>query len=91
MMCSPAYAATVHPPPFPPIQFQVGACTSRWLMRKPGWHVVADQYSQARLGRFYAELAGGSSVDEASQSTLQLSEAELTAGWRAYLVRLAQY
>jgi hypothetical protein len=30
-------------------------------------------------------------VDDASRSTLQLSEAELTAGWRAYLVRLSQY
>ena len=52
---------------------------------------IADQYSETQLGRFYAELARGRSVDEASRSTLQLSEAELTAGWRAYLVRLAQY
>jgi hypothetical protein len=74
-------------------QFQVGArnlqmaYAEAWLACR----FIADQYSQARLGRFYAELARGSSVDEASQSTLQLSEAELTAGWRAYLVRLAQY
>jgi hypothetical protein len=74
-------------------QFQVGArnlqraYAEAWLACR----FIADQYSQARLGRFYAELARGSSVDEASRSTLQLSEAELTAGWRAYLVRLAQY
>ena len=43
---------------------------------------IADQYSQAQLGRFYAELARGNSVDEASRDTLQLSEAALTAGWR---------
>ena len=52
---------------------------------------IADQYSQAQLGRFYAELARGSSVDEASRDALQLSEAALVAGWQAYLVRLAQY
>jgi hypothetical protein len=74
-------------------QFQVGArnlqraYAEAWLACR----FIADQYSQARLGRFYAELARGSSVDEASRSTLQLSEAELTADWRAYLVRLSQY
>jgi Peptidase MA superfamily len=52
---------------------------------------IADQYSQAQLGRFYAELARGSSVDEASRDALQLSEAALVARWQAYLVRLAQY
>ena len=68
-------------------QFQVGArdlqraYAEAWLACR----FIADQYSQARLGRFYAELARGSSVDEASRSTLQLSEAELTAGWRATL------
>jgi hypothetical protein len=74
-------------------QFQVGArnlqqaYAEAWLACR----FIADQYSQAQLGRFYAELARGSSVDEASRSTLQLGEAELTAGWQAYLVRLAQY
>jgi hypothetical protein len=52
---------------------------------------IADRYSESRLGQFYAELVRGSSVDEASRSTLQLSETELTAGWRAYLDRLARY
>jgi hypothetical protein len=52
---------------------------------------IADRYSEARLGQFYGELVRGSSVDEASRSTLQLSETELTAGWRAYLDRLARY
>jgi hypothetical protein len=52
---------------------------------------IADRYSEARLGQFYAEMARGSSLDQASRSTLQLSGTELTAGWRAYLDRLAQY
>jgi len=43
------------------------------------------------LGRFYAELAAGSSLDQASRSVLHLSESELTAEWRAYLDRLARY
>jgi hypothetical protein len=76
-------------------QFQVGAgARNLELAYAEAWLVcrfIADQYSQAQLGRFYAELARGSSVDEASRDTLKLSEAALTAGWRAYLVRLAQY
>jgi hypothetical protein len=74
-------------------QFQVDArdlevaYAEAWLVCR----FIADQYSQAQLGRFYAELAGGSSVDEASRDALQLSEAALVAGWRAYLVRFAQY
>jgi hypothetical protein len=74
-------------------RFQVGARNLK-LAYAEAWlacRFIADQYSQAQLGQFYAELARGSSVDEASRDTLQLSEAALTAGWRAYLVRLAQY
>jgi hypothetical protein len=52
---------------------------------------IADRYSEARLGQFYAELVRGSSLDQASRSILHLSETELIAGWRAYLDRLAQY
>jgi hypothetical protein len=52
---------------------------------------IVDRYSEARLGQFYAEMVRGSSLDQASRSTLQLSETELTAGWRAYLDRLARY
>ena len=74
-------------------QFQAGArnlqvaYAEAWLACR----YIADQYSEAQLARFYGELDRGSSVDQASRSTLQLSEAALTAGWRAYLVRLAQY
>jgi hypothetical protein len=74
-------------------QFEVGARNLQ-LAYAEAWlacRFIADQYSQAQLGRFYAELAGGVSVDEASRSTLRLSESALTAGWRAYLVRLARY
>ena len=82
------------PRSFPPDQqFEVGARNLE-LAYAEAWlacRFIADQHSQAQLGRFYAELARGSSVDEASRDTLQLSEAALTAGWRAYLVRLAQY
>ncbi|HEX3200071.1 MAG TPA: hypothetical protein VHR39_21210 [Propionibacteriaceae bacterium] len=74
-------------------QFKVGARNLE-LAYAEAWlacRFIADQHSQAQLGRFYAELARGSTVDEASRETLQVSEAALTAGWRAYLVRLAQY
>ena len=82
------------PHSFPSDQrFEVGARNLQ-LAYAEAWlacRFIADQYSDAQLGQFYAELARGDSVDEASRSTLHLSEAELTAGWRAYLVRLAQY
>jgi hypothetical protein len=52
---------------------------------------IADQHSESQLGLFYAELTRGSTLDEASQSILHLSEAALIAEWRAYLVRLARY
>jgi hypothetical protein len=52
---------------------------------------IADRYSEAQLGRLYAELARGNSLERASQSTLHLSETELTAEWQAYLDRLARY
>lgn len=52
---------------------------------------IADRYSEAQLGRLYAELARGNSLDQASRSTLHLSETELTAEWQAYLDRLARY
>ena len=74
-------------------RFQVGtdnlqrAYAEAWLACR----FIADESSEAQLGRFYAELALGRTVDEASQSTLQLSEAALTKGWRDYLVRLARY
>ncbi len=50
---------------------------------------IADRYSIARLGRLYAELDHGRSVDEASRAVLGIGVAELTAGWRRYLVQLA--
>jgi hypothetical protein len=82
------------PRSFPPDQrFEVGArnlaqaYAEAWLACR----FIADQYSENQLGSFYAELAQGSTLDEASQSTLHLSEAALIAEWRAYLVRLARY
>ena len=51
---------------------------------------IADRYSEVHLGRFYAELDRGHSLDEASRSALKISEAELITRWRAYLVRLAR-
>jgi hypothetical protein len=82
------------PRSFPPDQrFEVGArnlaqaYAEAWLACR----FIADQYSESQLGSFYAELAQGSTLDEASQSTLHLSEAALIAEWRAYLVRLARY
>jgi hypothetical protein len=52
---------------------------------------IADRYSESQLGRFYDELDRGDSVDEASQSTLHLSQAALTSRWRDYLAQLARY
>ena len=82
------------PRSFPADQrFEVGArnleqaYAEAWLACR----FVADQYSESQLGSFHAELARGSTLDEASQSTLHLSEAALIAEWRAYLVRLARY
>jgi hypothetical protein len=74
-------------------RFQVGAGNLQ-LAYAEAWlacRFVADQYSEAQLGRFYAELSRGRTLDEASRSTLQVSEAALTDGWRDYLVRLARY
>jgi hypothetical protein len=74
-------------------RFQVGsgnlqlAYAEAWLACR----FIADQYSEAQLGRFYAELSRGRTLDEASRSTLRVSEATLTQGWRDYLVRLARY
>ena len=56
-----------------------------------GCRFIADRYSESQLGRFYAELAAGNSLDQASRSILHLSETELTVEWRAYLDRLARY
>jgi hypothetical protein len=74
-------------------RFQVGtdnlqlAYAEAWLACR----FIADEYSEAQLGRFYAELARGRTVDEASQSTLKLSGAALIESWRDYLARLARY
>ena len=51
---------------------------------------IADRYSARRLGRLYAALDRGDSLDEASRSVLGLSEQDLVRGWRAYLQRLAE-
>jgi hypothetical protein len=73
-------------------EFQIGerdlrmAYAEAWLVCR----YIADRYSEIQLGRFYAELDDGHSLDEASQSALNISEAELIIRWRAYLVRLAR-
>jgi hypothetical protein len=50
---------------------------------------VAEIYSVADLGGLYAELDRGRSLDEASRVVLGVDAAELTAGWRRFLVRQA--
>lgn len=73
-------------------QFQVGehdlqlAYAEAWLACR----YVADRYSEIQLGRLYAELDRGRSLDEASRSALKISEAELISRWRADLVRNAR-
>jgi hypothetical protein len=74
-------------------RFEVGAGNLE-LAYAEAWlacRFIADRYSESQLGRLYAELAQGNSLDQASRSTLNLSETELTAKWRAYLDRLARY
>jgi len=50
---------------------------------------VAETYSVADLGRLYTELDRGRPLAESSQAVLGVGEAELTAGWQRFLVRLA--
>jgi hypothetical protein len=74
-------------------RFEVGAGNLE-LAYAEAWlacRFIADRYSESQLGQLYAELAQGNSLDQASRSTLHLSETELTAEWRAYLDRLARY
>lgn len=51
---------------------------------------VAETYSVADLGRLYAELDGGRSLDEASRAVLGVDAGALTAGWQRYLVGQAR-
>jgi hypothetical protein len=73
-------------------QFQVGerdlqlAYAEAWLACR----YVADRYSEVQLGRLYAGLDRGRSLDEASRSALEISEAELISRYRTYLVGLAR-
>jgi hypothetical protein len=73
-------------------QFKVGerdlplAYAEAWLACR----YVADRYSEIQLGRLYAELDRGRSLDEASRSVLKISEDELINSWRADLLRLAR-
>ena len=50
---------------------------------------VAETYSVADLGRLYAELDRGLSLDEASRAVLGVDAAALTAGWQRFLVQQA--
>jgi hypothetical protein len=81
------------PRSFPSDQrFQVGeqdlqlAYAEAWLACR----YIADRYSKVELGRLYAELDRGRSLDEASRSALKISEDELITRWRAHLVHLAR-
>ena len=51
---------------------------------------IENRYSSARLGRLYAQLDHGRSVDEASRAVLGVRAGELTTGWRRFLVQLAR-
>ena len=82
------------PPPSLPADadFEVGsanlnrAYAEAWL----ACGYIAEQYSPARLGRFYAQLDRGRSADEASRAVLGLGVSELTAGWRRFLIQRAR-
>jgi hypothetical protein len=74
-------------------QFRAGA-RNLHLAYAEAWlacRFIADRYSEAQLARFYAQLDDGRSVDEASRSTLGLTETALTTQWREYLDQLARY
>ena len=62
------------------------AYAEAWLVCR----YVAEHYSAARLGRLYAELDQGRSLEVASRTALGIGADELIAGWRRYLVRLAR-
>jgi hypothetical protein len=49
-------------------------------------HYIVAAHSAADLGRLYAELDAGRSLDRASRSVLGRSDRSLTAGWRSFLV-----
>lgn len=61
------------------------AYASGWLACR----FVAETYSAPRLGRLYAALDAGRTLDEAATAALGVGAAELTAGWRADLTRQA--
>jgi hypothetical protein len=72
-------------------EFAVGATelnqayAEAWLACR---YLVAA-HSPTDLGRLYAELEAGRSLDQASRSVLGQSERSLTAGWRRFLVEQA--
>ena len=61
------------------------AYASAWLACRH----VAETYSAARLGRLYAELDAGRPLERAATAALGVGAAEVTAGWRADVTRLA--
>ncbi len=50
---------------------------------------VAEQFTPADLGRLYAELDRGRTLDQASRGVLGIGEDDLVRRWRDYLDRLA--
>lgn len=61
------------------------AYASAWLACRH----VAETYSVPRLGRLYAELDAGRTLDQAATAALGVGAADVTAGWRAELTRRA--
>jgi hypothetical protein len=61
------------------------AYASAWLACR----YVAETYSVPRLGRLYAQLDAGRTLDQAAAAALGVRAAELTAGWRDDLARRA--
>ena len=62
------------------------AYAEAWLLCR----YAAGHYSTAGLGRLYAQLHQGRSLDEASRTALGIGADDLVAGWRRYLVQLAR-
>ncbi len=73
-------------------EFRAGGAELR-LAYAQAWlfcRYIADRDSPAQLGELYAALDRGDSLDEASRAVLGRSEADLVAGWRSDLTRLAE-
>lgn len=58
---------------------------SAWMI----FRMLAADFGDARVEKFYARVLGGTSLDRALSSEFGLTSAQLTTTWRAYLAKSA--